>query len=154
MTSPVSMPAGHAIVAEDLDAYENLTAAWTSYTPTWASFGTQPVLGDGTLTGKYMRAGKFVAFTLTLTAGSTTTFGTSQYTFTLPFTSLNASVFAVLFQDASTGFRYAGTAGAGAGASTIGITVFTNGTPGFDSASPVTMATSDSVTYSGVYEAS
>jgi len=57
----------------------------TAFTPTWASAGTQPALGNGTLTGQYERRGKRVTATLQLVAGTTTTFGTGAWSFSLPF---------------------------------------------------------------------
>ena len=56
-----------------------------TYTPTWTSTGTAPSLGNGTLTGSYIRVGDMIAFTITLEMGSTTTFGTGEYRFSLPF---------------------------------------------------------------------
>jgi hypothetical protein len=58
----------------------------TSYTTTWGvASGTAPSLGNGTLTAVYSRIGNFVYFAINLVAGSTTTFGSGIYTFTLPF---------------------------------------------------------------------
>lgn len=57
-----------------------------SYTPTWSSTGTQPALGNGTLTGTYIALGKLVFATFALSTGSTTTYGTGAYTISLPFT--------------------------------------------------------------------
>lgn len=59
---------------------------WIDYTPTWTTSGTAPVLGNGTLTGRYQRTGKTVHFQALLTAGSTTTFGTGNWRITPPFT--------------------------------------------------------------------
>ncbi|MEI6505039.1 MAG: hypothetical protein WCO90_04055 [Planctomycetota bacterium] len=58
--------------------------AWATYTPTWTTTGTAPAIGNGTLTGSWATAGKTVTFRLLLTAGSTTTFGTGAWRFTLP----------------------------------------------------------------------
>jgi hypothetical protein len=58
----------------------------TSYTPTWGVVsGTAGTLGNGTLTGNYVRSGDFVFFSIKLQWGSTTTNGSGAYTFTLPF---------------------------------------------------------------------
>lgn len=58
----------------------------TSYTPTWGTIsGTAPSLGNGTLTGNYVRSGDFVFFSIKLLWGSTTTSGTGAFSFTLPF---------------------------------------------------------------------
>jgi hypothetical protein len=55
-----------------------------TYTPTWASSGTQPALGNGTLTGKYALVGDLLFLQIRLLMGSTTTFGTGLYTFSIP----------------------------------------------------------------------
>jgi hypothetical protein len=61
-----------------------IQAAWDTYTPTWAASGTAVALGNGTLTGKWIRLGKTVHYRIQLTMGSTTTFGTGTYSFVLP----------------------------------------------------------------------
>lgn len=67
------------------------SGAWTSYTPVWTNTGTAPSLGNGTIAGKYKQIGKLVHVKFLLTAGSTTTFGTGTYLFTLPVTSVALS---------------------------------------------------------------
>lgn len=56
-----------------------------TYTPSWTSSGTAPVLGNGTLTGRFVKRGSMVTASFRLIAGSTTTFGTGTYFFSLPF---------------------------------------------------------------------
>lgn len=73
------------------DQFNSFFAAWTSYTPTLGSAGTAPVLGNGTLTGQYMKIGRTVHMSLTLTVGSTTTFGSSNLNFTLPATGASSA---------------------------------------------------------------
>lgn len=58
--------------------------AWTAYTPTWGASGTAPVLGNGTISGKYCIIGKTCFFYVLLTLGSTSTVGTGGWNFTLP----------------------------------------------------------------------
>jgi hypothetical protein len=58
-----------------------------SYSPAWTGSGGNPAIGNGTLTGSYIQIGKLVFFTVLLTMGSTTTFGSGTYSFTLPGTS-------------------------------------------------------------------
>jgi hypothetical protein len=60
--------------------------AYIAYTPTWGNTGTANSLGNGTLLGEYWIRGKRVDFRIKLTWGSTTTAGSSVWTFTLPFT--------------------------------------------------------------------
>jgi DNA/RNA endonuclease YhcR with UshA esterase domain len=59
-------------------------SAWTAYTPVWTASSTNPGLGNATLTGHYAQIGSTVHFRIRLRAGSTTTFGTGSYRFTLP----------------------------------------------------------------------
>jgi len=58
--------------------------AWNAYVPVWRSSGTAPAIGNGSLTGRFMQVGKTVFFSIHFVAGSTTTFGTGNYTVTLP----------------------------------------------------------------------
>jgi hypothetical protein len=57
-----------------------------NYTPAWTASSTNPVLGDGTLTGKYTKIGRLVWAWVYLLIGSTTTMGTGTYYFSLPVT--------------------------------------------------------------------
>lgn len=60
--------------------------AWISAAPTWGCLAGTPTIGNGTLVGHYRREGKTVMFSILLTVGSTTTFGTAgnAWTFTIP----------------------------------------------------------------------
>jgi len=60
--------------------------AWQSWTPTWTGASGNPAIGNGTIIGRYLQTGKTVQFRLDILAGSTTTFGTGAWTFTLPVT--------------------------------------------------------------------
>lgn len=55
--------------------------AWTSYTPTWT--GT---IGNGTITGRYIKIGRFFRAKVTITWGSTTSHGAGAQTVSPPFT--------------------------------------------------------------------
>jgi hypothetical protein len=69
----------------------NIDTAWTSYTPVWTTDGvTQPVIGDGALTGAYKQIGKTVFVRVKLNWGTTTTGGTGAFLLSLPFTASNA----------------------------------------------------------------
>jgi len=57
---------------------------WASYTPTWTSTGTAPVIGNGTLLGVYVQIGRLFIATIQMIAGSTTTFGTGTYRWASP----------------------------------------------------------------------
>ena len=66
---------------------DNLLAAHADgvdYTPAWTSTGTAPALGNGTITGRYLRAGDLIVVKVHLTMGSTTTYGTGDWRFSIP----------------------------------------------------------------------
>lgn len=78
-------------------AADRLTAArltdiiapgWSTYTFTWSSTGTQPVIGNGTRSGRYRRSqdSDLIIYEFRLTMGSTTTFGTGTYFISVPVT--------------------------------------------------------------------
>lgn len=86
--TPFEAVAGSRIYAADWngtvrDGFEAF-GAWTSYTPTWGSTGTAPAIGNGSLIGAYTQIQKTVFFRVGVTFGSSTTFGTGNYTLTLP----------------------------------------------------------------------
>jgi hypothetical protein len=64
---------------------------WTAYNPTWTSDSSAPVIGNGSLTGRYKQIGKTVFFNLKLTYGSTTTGGAGAWMFGLPVTAYDAN---------------------------------------------------------------
>lgn len=75
----------------NLTSANNMTmAAWNTYTPTWTTTGTAPALGNGTLSGRYCKNGRDVTLLITFLAGSTTTFGTGEFRFSLPVTQSSA----------------------------------------------------------------
>jgi hypothetical protein len=88
---------GHALQHANLnDAVEALEAkvaigntvlgAWIDYTPTWTGSTTNPVIGNGSITGRYSLVNKTVTAQILIKAGSTTTFGSGSYFFSLPVT--------------------------------------------------------------------
>lgn len=84
--------------AWSVDAAGNLTAAanintgaWTTFTPTWTSSGTAPVLGTGTLVGRYNKVGRQVVVQIALVIGTTTTTGTGEWRFAIPVAQSTAS---------------------------------------------------------------
>ena len=69
-------------------SYGNLIDAnagtWQSYTVSWTAATTNPSIGNGTLSGRYTQIGKTVIGSISLTMGSTTTYGTGAWSFSLP----------------------------------------------------------------------
>lgn len=132
--------------------------SYAAYTTTWAASGAAPAIGNGTLVGRYAQIGKHVHFTIQLTAGTTTTFGTGAYSFSLPATPAGPSVTVV---GAAFAFDVS------ASSSNTAVVVLTGGNinihypatwpSGVDTVygqtTPWTWATSDTMNISGVYEA-
>jgi hypothetical protein len=65
---------------------------WQAYTPTWSGATTNPTLGNGALSGRYMLIGDTVTFHIRLAIGSTTTLATGAWIFTLPVTKVGAYI--------------------------------------------------------------
>ena len=57
---------------------------WASYTPIWTASTTNPVLGNGTLIGRYCVVGKLCTMAVKLIIGSTTTPGDGNWAFSIP----------------------------------------------------------------------
>jgi hypothetical protein len=64
--------------------FNSFFGAWSTYTPTWTATGSNPSLGNGTLTGRYLQVGRRYDVHIELTCGSTTTYGSGNYSFSLP----------------------------------------------------------------------
>ena len=64
---------------------------WIAYTPTWTADTTNPSIGNGTLVGRYTQIGKTCTVCISFSAGSTTTFGSGNWSFGLPKTAKNIS---------------------------------------------------------------
>jgi hypothetical protein len=76
-----TFPAGLTLLGATLEA---LVDAWTPYTPTWTGSGGDPVVNDGTISGRYKRLGTTVHFTAQVTLGAGTTVGAGFYSFGIP----------------------------------------------------------------------
>lgn len=131
---------------------------WTTYTPTWTSGGAAPVLNNGTLTGSYVVVGKLVHVRVFWQAGSSTTFGTGTYAFSLPLTAaspsgLSSAVWvgsALLRDQGGTPGRYVGVCTVDAGASVAG--VLAEGGDLMTNNDPFVWASTDYMSFSVAYE--
>ena len=61
-----------------------LLLGWTAYVPVWTGASVNPAIGDGTIVGAYHQVGKLVKARIAINMGSTTTYGSGDYTWTLP----------------------------------------------------------------------
>ncbi len=140
-------------IDDRVDALE-ANPAWTSYSPTWSSTGTNPTLGNGTLTGAYRQTGATVHFRLLLTTGGTTTYGTGTYRFSLPVGGKIGCLLNAHVVDTSTTNRYTGNAiiltTSTTGANMVINVHGTNSTVG--ATVPFTFASGDVLALAGTYE--
>lgn len=88
-TTPRTWVVGEVVTAAELnteirDQFNDLFAAWTSYTPTWTGATTNPTIGNGQIQGRYKLVGKLAHFAIECLFGSTTTAGSGAYNFGLP----------------------------------------------------------------------
>ena len=91
-----SLTAGTAN-AFNVDSSGNLTAAanmtmgaWSTYATSWTCSGSAPAIGNGTIVSRFHRVGRKITLEISLSAGSTTTFGTGEFRFSLPATQSTA----------------------------------------------------------------
>jgi len=84
-----------------------------TFVPTWTASSSNPVIGNGTLAGEFFIANGICQVTVTMTAGSTTTFGSGIWSFALPVTcrSINMQRGSAIALDAGV-IYYAGSADA------------------------------------------
>ncbi|WP_228988585.1 hypothetical protein [Streptomyces sp. DH8] len=126
--TPRNWAAGEVVTAallnqEIRDQLNSMFDAWTPYTPTWTSSGTNPVLNNGTATGRYLKIGRTCYVSVLITTGSTTTYGSGTYAFGLPFPSANAGVVQLgVARVSGASATWIGQCHVNAGASTAGIT--------------------------------
>ena len=66
------------------DVTDIIPGAWSSWTPSWTNF----TVGNGTVTAKYVRVGRFIHFYVDVTLGSTSSMGTNAR-FSLPVTGVS-----------------------------------------------------------------
>ena len=69
---------------ERLQVKEQPVGAWQPYTVSWTAATTNPSIGNGTLVGRYTQIGKTCILVIALTMGSTTTYGSGNWSFSLP----------------------------------------------------------------------
>jgi len=143
-TLPAALPSGFVPTGAQWEAIRDAIAAttdpWNTYVPAWTGSTTNPVIGNGGLSGVYFRAGKTGVMSFSIDMGSTTTFGSGTYSIGLPsgWTSANSGVNrccgAVGMRDNSgathnTGFAFIGPNATSFGVRLNGGNVLTNTAP-------------------------
>lgn len=147
-------------------AYDDTTDRWRvvsvepgtpiTFTPTWTGSVSNPVINNGTLTGKYTQRGKLCRCVIRCLAGGSTTFGSGTYFWALPLTAADAD--AVRLQgellDDGTAFWAAWSRAANGGTTTTKIAVATTGSTSTSTSDsvPMTWASGDQLVLGGEYE--
>lgn len=130
------------------DQVKTFSSTWTQ------ASGTQPAIGNGSITGRFSRQGYLVHFQLKLTVGSTTTFGnsTTSWQFQLPVGGTQNSTQDLIATaqcwdvSATTEFLANGQIAAGSNL----LTLSRNGA-GIRDGFPFSWAVGDTITFSGTY---
>lgn len=166
-TSPRTWVDGETVFASLMNTHvrdnlKELGDAWTSYTPSWTGSGSNPSIGNGTIAGRRILAGKLCIFEIQILMGSTTSYGSGNYSLTLP-----AAPRVTAANDTFSGMLYDSSAGSGptaiypivgisASSTTINLAALptTAGNPyrTITPTSVVTLANGDRITLSGVFE--
>lgn len=84
-----------------------------AYTPVWRAITTDPVIGNGSISGFYTRMGTQINTVIDVTMGSTTTYGTGTWYFTLKSPQKNFFGGFVQGEDSGTGYIYGSVIGGG-----------------------------------------
>ncbi|MFJ8221398.1 hypothetical protein [Streptomyces griseus] len=79
------IPGGATFNTEIRDQWNSVLDSWTVWTPSWTGQTTNPVLGNGSLTGRYLKVGRTCHVQIELVMGSTTTYGSGGWLLSLPF---------------------------------------------------------------------
>lgn len=126
---------------------------WVAITPTWTALTTNPVLGAGTISGRYMRVGRMITYVGRLLMAADTTYGSGEWRISLPAglsaaqSSLGAGS-ALLYDNSSTSARTPGVCWL-ANSTTLAF----NGSNGaLTATAPFAWATSDQLRWAITYE--
>lgn len=78
-------------IETDVARIDAVTSAWTNYSGSlsWTASTTNPTIGNGTITARYVHVGKLVIYSGDITMGSTTTFGSGTYFVSVPVAALS-----------------------------------------------------------------
>lgn len=132
-------------------------SAWTSYTPTWTGATTNPSLGNGAVIARWKKVGRTVYVTFRYNFGSTTTFGTGSWSFSLPVQAATVSGSGSIWHHIAFYNDFGTAIGMGSikinsAASTFNVSgIGGNGDP-FNSSFPITWTTNDELYGSFWYE--
>ncbi len=145
---------------ERLQRWEQPVGKWQSYTVSWTAATTNPAIGNGTLVGRYIVIGKLCTYVLGLVMGSTTTYGSGNWAFSLPVNAVNTAginFYGVAHLRKAATANYERIAQISPSLSVNKINMFTDPTPGSNSANlsatvPFTWGEGDALGFEITYE--
>jgi hypothetical protein len=150
MATPFPFTSGQILTAAQMNSIGELL----SFTPTWTCSGTAPAIGNGSLTGSYWRVQNLIYFIITLTAGSTTTFGTGTFRFNLPLATSsiqrNLGFYAQSLDSGVAWYTNGYAEGASSSSSTF-VVPFTSAGAAYTNAVPFAWGTNDQLIVAGSY---
>lgn len=155
-TTPRTWAAAEVVTASLMNVHvrDNLKALteWTSYTPTWTATGGTPTIGNGSLTGNYIKAGQLCHVRILLSFGSTTSVsGTTNWQLSLPFAAVEPVAGSFVFYDASAAMQSGQTVRESGGST---ILAQTGASAYVGATSPATWATGDYGLWTATYRVS
>lgn len=135
---------------------------WIAWSPTWTAVTVNPAIGNGTNVGAYMMIGKTVHFRFIITMGSTTTYGTGGFRFSLPVAANTSTARGLLFPAlawksstaayyAGIGFMFGTSTQIAAAATTAATNTFWGGS--LNTPFGVAYSTGDTISIHGTYDA-
>jgi hypothetical protein len=135
--------------APGISSGNSIEYGMVTYTPTWTASGAAPAIENGSLNGAYWREGQHIRVNITFVAGSATTFGTGEWSFSLPKTAGRTNTGSAKILDSGTG-HYAAISHVATAASTVKVYGYNVGTA-VASTVPITWASGDQITLDIVY---
>lgn len=156
--TPTTWVAGTDVAAADLNAqlrdnFKAIGDPWTSFTPTWTA-STNPAIGNGSISGAYMQAGKLVHYWVSIVMGSTTTYGSGAWSIAPPVPALVSRLtIQGLIRDTSANAYYPIRTLTSGGALACDGTTAGGPVRSVAATVPFTWATNDELILSGTYEA-
>jgi hypothetical protein len=155
-TLPTTTPTANQAVRKGYaDTAYLLNSGWQSYTVSWTAATTNPSIGNGTLSGRYVQIGKTVIGTIKLVIGSTTTYGSGKWRFSLPVTAKSSGLNYLgkwVIEDAGTTYYEGNLILDSAGSNVEFFIRNQNSSAEFNSTTPISWAENDQLMISIVYE--
>jgi hypothetical protein len=139
-----------------VDTSISALGVWQSYTVAWTASGANPSLGNGILIGEYCQIGKLTSMAISLTMGSTTTYGSGNWYFSLPATVASSNVRylgSAWIYDVSPPTSYTRIVSLSSSASIVQHFIQNAGAASLSPTSPMTWASGDLLLFSVTYRA-